>query len=194
MARRDQILDAAARLFAQKGFHTTTIRDIAKEAGIADGTIYNYFKNKTALLLGIFNRMRTLLEPDEHELSRLIEDDLPTFLRSFLQIPLNTLNQNDFQLFKVVIAEMMVNEELRQFYYGQILEPTLVFAEVYFEKWAHQHAVDNLDIALTVRSISSLLMGLMIQNILGDGTVREKWDELPQFLTDLLLGGLEQRQ
>ena len=42
-ARRNQILDAATKVFAEKGFHSTTIKDIAREAGIADGTIYNYF-------------------------------------------------------------------------------------------------------------------------------------------------------
>jgi TetR/AcrR family fatty acid metabolism transcriptional regulator len=193
-ARRNQILDAAAGLFAQQGFHITTIKDIAKEAGIADGTVYNYFKNKTALLLAIFNRMRSLVEPDERALQQLIAGDLPTFLRSFLQIPLNTLNQNDFQLFKVVISEMMVNEELRAIYHEQILEPTLMLAEGYFEKWAQRHAADKLDTALIVRSVSSLITGLMIQNIMGDTLLREKWDELPGFLTDLLLNGLEQNQ
>ena len=193
-ARRDQILDAAAKLFAQNGFHSTTIRDIAKEAGIADGTIYNYFRNKPALLLGIFDRMRSLLEPDPAEMVRLIEGDLRGFLRSFLQIPLNTLNQNDFELLKVVISEMMVNEELHALYYEQILEPTLMFAQGYFEKWAQQHSIDHLDIALTVRSISSLMIGLMVQNIMGDTILREKWDALPDFLTDLLLKGLERDQ
>ena len=38
-ARRNQILDAATKVFAEKGFHPTTIKDIATEAGIADGTI-----------------------------------------------------------------------------------------------------------------------------------------------------------
>ena len=193
-ARRDQILDAAAKLFAQNGFHSTTIRDIAKVAGIADGTIYNYFRNKPALLLGIFDRMRSLLEPDPAEMVRLIEGDLRGFLRSFLQIPLNTLNQNDFELLKVVISEMMVNEELHALYYEQILEPTLMFAQGYFEKWAQQHSIDHLDIALTVRSISSMMMGLMVQNIMGDTILREKWDALPDFLTDLLLKGLERDQ
>ena len=36
-ARRNQILDAATKVFAEKGFHPTTIKDIAREAGIADG-------------------------------------------------------------------------------------------------------------------------------------------------------------
>ena len=40
-ARRDQILKAAVAVFAEKGFQKATIRDVAKMAGIADGTIYN---------------------------------------------------------------------------------------------------------------------------------------------------------
>ncbi|MFL7790868.1 MAG: helix-turn-helix domain-containing protein, partial [Anaerolineae bacterium] len=42
-ARRNQILDAAAAVFAEKGFHRTTTKEIASRAGIAEGTIYNYF-------------------------------------------------------------------------------------------------------------------------------------------------------
>ena len=42
-ARRKQILDAATQVFAEKGFHRATIKDIARVAGIADGTIYTYF-------------------------------------------------------------------------------------------------------------------------------------------------------
>ncbi|HEY1012208.1 MAG TPA: helix-turn-helix domain-containing protein, partial [Herpetosiphonaceae bacterium] len=51
-ARRRQILDAAAAVFAQKGFHAATIRDIARHAGIAEGTIYTYFEHNAAVLLG----------------------------------------------------------------------------------------------------------------------------------------------
>ena len=52
-ARREQILDAATTVFAAKGFHRATIKEVARAAGVADGTIYNYFENKAALLLGL---------------------------------------------------------------------------------------------------------------------------------------------
>src|SRR5829696_7933532 len=55
--RRTQILDAAATVFAARGFHAATIKHIAQTAGIADGTIYIYFPNKTALLLGLLDRL-----------------------------------------------------------------------------------------------------------------------------------------
>ena len=63
--RRTQILDAATAVFAERGFHRTTIRDVAKAAGVADGTIYNYFDNKTALLLGIMDRLNETDRRDE---------------------------------------------------------------------------------------------------------------------------------
>jgi TetR/AcrR family fatty acid metabolism transcriptional regulator len=45
-----QILDAAIRVFAEHGYHQSTIAQIAREAGVADGTIYLYFKNKEDIL------------------------------------------------------------------------------------------------------------------------------------------------
>ena len=48
-ARRSQILDAATHVFSDKGYHQATIREVAQAAGIADGTIYNYFANKAAV-------------------------------------------------------------------------------------------------------------------------------------------------
>ena len=56
-ARRQQIIDAAIAVIAEQGFQRTTIKQIAGRAGVADGTIYNYFKNKDAILFAIVNRL-----------------------------------------------------------------------------------------------------------------------------------------
>jgi len=50
-----RILDSAVKIFADQGFHTSTISQIAREAGVADGTIYLYFKNKQDILFQFFN-------------------------------------------------------------------------------------------------------------------------------------------
>ena len=52
-ARKEQILGAAERTFAQKGFHESTIAEIAKEAKVSEGTIYEYFSSKEGLLFSI---------------------------------------------------------------------------------------------------------------------------------------------
>ena len=52
---REKILDAALHLFAQNGYHKTSISDIASNAEVAKGLIYNYFKSKEELLLEIIS-------------------------------------------------------------------------------------------------------------------------------------------
>ncbi len=49
-----QILSAAVKVFAEQGFFQSTVAQIAKRAGVADGTIYLYFKNKDDILIQIF--------------------------------------------------------------------------------------------------------------------------------------------
>jgi TetR/AcrR family fatty acid metabolism transcriptional regulator len=182
-ARRNQILDAAARVFAEKGFHPTTIKDIAREAGLADGTLYNYFENKTALLLGIMERMR------EHALQSAPPPppepiDLRSLMRLYLQI---VFEGQDFALTRVVISEMMVNAELRTRYQQTIMEPTLAMAAALFI----EYGLPPERVNLLVRVISGLVTGLVIQHILDDSFVQANWAELPARLTDLLLNGIE---
>ncbi|MFT5685924.1 MAG: TetR/AcrR family fatty acid metabolism transcriptional regulator [Myxococcota bacterium] len=59
--KRARIVDAAIEVFAAKGFHSARISDIARLAGVADGTIYLYFRNKEDLLLSIFEEKMELL-------------------------------------------------------------------------------------------------------------------------------------
>jgi TetR/AcrR family transcriptional regulator, fatty acid metabolism regulator protein len=67
--KRERILDAAVRVFARKGFHATRVSEVAKAAGVADGTIYLYFDSKEHLLVSLFeHRVERLLEYLEREL------------------------------------------------------------------------------------------------------------------------------
>lgn len=52
--KRERILDAAVRVFAQEGFYNAKVSEIARVAGVADGTIYLYFKSKDDLLISLF--------------------------------------------------------------------------------------------------------------------------------------------
>jgi AcrR family transcriptional regulator len=52
--RRRDLVDAAARVFARKGFHASRVGDIAEEAGVAHGLLYHYFRSKDEVLETIF--------------------------------------------------------------------------------------------------------------------------------------------
>src|SRR5919198_1457312 len=121
--RRAQILDAATKVFAARGFHRTTIRDVAKAAGVADGTIYNYFENKTALLLGILNRMNET-ERRKADLAQVVDTDMRSFMRHYFRQRFAVLTQGGPQVFQVVLSEVLVNGELRELYLEQVVAPT----------------------------------------------------------------------
>jgi TetR/AcrR family fatty acid metabolism transcriptional regulator len=59
--KRRQILDAAVRVFARQGFHSTRVADIADEAGVAYGLVYHYFQSKDEVLNELFSERWSLL-------------------------------------------------------------------------------------------------------------------------------------
>lgn len=185
-ARRNQILDAATKVFAEKGFHPTTIKDIASQAGIADGTIYNYFENKTALMLGIFERLN---ESDRRaeDFAQFATGDVRDFMKTYLRHRLTVVQDGNFEVFRVILSEIMVNKELRELFAQKILEPTFSIAETYFQQWAVQHKLSSINISLMMRAISGMVLGLIVERIIGDQTLESSWDELPAFLTDMIL-------
>ena len=55
--KRDRILKAAVKVFARKGYFAARVSDIARKAGVADGTIYLYFRNKEDILVSLFDEV-----------------------------------------------------------------------------------------------------------------------------------------
>src|SRR6266705_4781259 len=65
--KRARILDAAVKVFAERGYFSSTVAEIARAAGVADGTIYLYFKSKDDLLLRLFDEKMTDLLGEARE-------------------------------------------------------------------------------------------------------------------------------
>jgi len=188
-ARRNQILDAATQVFAQKGFHRATIKEIAHVAGIADGTIYTYFASKTEVLLGILNRLNESTERKQ-QLTPESEQDMRAFFTSYLRQRMALLWPNA-EVFQAVLPEMLVNEDLRELYYQQVLVPTFTVAEHYFRAQSGAGQIRSIDVPLAVRAVAGLLFGLLTFQLLGDEVIAQRWEELPEVLTTLLFDGLQ---
>jgi TetR/AcrR family fatty acid metabolism transcriptional regulator len=189
-ARRNQILDAATKVFAEKGFHRASVRAIARTAGISDGTIYNYFDNKTALLVGILNRLNQTEEREEHFRQEMaLEGEFKDFLVAYLRQRMALLWPN-IEVFKALLPEVMVNQELRELYYEQMIGPSFVIAERYFQLLVDQGQLRPIDVPLTVRTLASTLFGLLMMQILGDEEVASRWEELPEVIATMIVEGL----
>ncbi len=113
--RREQILDAALRVFAKKGFAKATNKDIAREAGITTGLIYHYFASKEGLLKAIFEERSPL------QLIRSISPEMlaqPTeqFLRFFAAQMLAVVeDEKTMQLVRVYLPEAIYNPQSAPF-------------------------------------------------------------------------------
>lgn len=188
-ARRTQILDAATTVFAEKGFHRATIKDIARAAGIADGTIYTYFPSKTDVLLSILNRLNESTER-EQQFAMGSEQDFRSFFVAYLHQRMTLLWPNA-EVFRVVLSEMLVNAELRDLYYQEVLVPTFKVAEQYFLVQGEEGYLRPINVPLTVRAIAATLLGLLIIQLLGDKEIAGRWEELPEVLTTLIFDGLK---
>ena len=59
--RREEIIQAASKIFTEKGYHLATIRNICKASGLGPGTLYNYIKKKEDILYLIYNQLTMML-------------------------------------------------------------------------------------------------------------------------------------
>jgi len=102
--RRQQILEAAVRVFARDGYHTSRVGDVAAEAGVAHGLVYHYFASKSALLEAVFTETwEGLLEA----IGRVEESGGPAReqLRQVAAIVLRTWRR-DPDLIRVLVREV----------------------------------------------------------------------------------------
>ena len=84
--RRDQIIQSAITLFKQKGFHRTTTREIAKEAGFSIGTLYEYIRTKEDVLLLVYESINDHVYQHLEKLTDVVEPslaDLITIIDSY---------------------------------------------------------------------------------------------------------------
>src|SRR2546422_5734011 len=85
-----QIIDAAIRVFARTGYYNSRVSDIAREAGIASGTIYLYFKTKDEILVTLFReKMAGFVGVLRKEIAG--EPDPPAKLRRLVRLHFSTL-------------------------------------------------------------------------------------------------------
>jgi TetR/AcrR family fatty acid metabolism transcriptional regulator len=88
--KRERILRAAVRVFARSGFYAARVSEVAKAAGVADGTIYLYFQSKDELLVSLFeDRVERLLAYLREELPKL--GGAPVKLRRIIELQLGLL-------------------------------------------------------------------------------------------------------
>lgn len=111
---RGRLQQASAKLFKEKGFSKTTVRDIAATVGIQSGSIFHHFKNKEQILKTVIvDAILRVLIPMREILSS--EDNIEDKFRSLILCELNAIHNEQLDGFRLMISEWRsLNEENRQ--------------------------------------------------------------------------------
>ncbi len=193
--RRDQILDAATRVFAEKGYHHATTKDIARVAGVAEGTIYLYFPSKAELLLALieyFNQSTTQTQ----DLTGNLDLSLRQLLTERLKNDLAKVGPQ-FDLFLAIIPEVLADPNLRPGYYERVIVPALNDLSEYAQLQEDRGGIRVANIPMAVRIFLATILGLEVLHILGDDPVRRAWqnpDNLAEDIAEVMFDGLQPRK
>lgn len=112
------ILVAATELFAEKGYAATSTSEIAKKAGVAEGTIFRHYKSKKDLLLTVVSpTMIKLIGPAvKKDINKILDTDYEDFQDFVRAMVVNRIQfvKNNIPLLRIVIQELPFHEELKK--------------------------------------------------------------------------------
>lgn len=190
--REGRILEAAAAVFARKGFHQATIREIAELADVADGTIYNYYANKRDLLMAMTRHV--IADSASDALTQFQAKDDRDFLMALLSERFGFLERN-LDFVRAMLAEVWTNEAFRQQYFGEVITPLLQLMEGYLQTRIHAGTIRPVDTGIVVRAMvgSFLIFLFLAQSEQGSLGVDVSVEDLVRELVDFFLLGLKAR-
>jgi TetR/AcrR family transcriptional regulator, fatty acid metabolism regulator protein len=113
-SKHDKIIEGAIKVFARKGFYNAKVSEIAREANVADGTIYLYFKNKDDILISLFEeKVDVIIHRMQEELKKV--DDPVDKIRTFVEHHMKLVKENKY-LSEVIQIELRQSSKFMRRY------------------------------------------------------------------------------
>ncbi|MGN2663009.1 TetR/AcrR family transcriptional regulator [Bacillus altitudinis] len=184
-----QIIDAAVVVIAENGYHQSQVSKIAKQAGVADGTIYLYFKNKEDILISLFKeKMGQFIERMENDIQKKpsAKEKLLLLIREHFHL----LSQDHHLALVTQLELRQSNLELRQ-KINEVLKGYLnMLDSILTEGKKTGEFRQNLDVRLARQMVFGTIDETATTWVMND----QKYDlpALAESVHDLLLNGIHQ--
>jgi AcrR family transcriptional regulator len=182
--RRHEIFHQAVKVFLKKGFHETSMREIAEQAGIGKSTLYDYFKTKDEVLLYFFeDQINDLTESAQKvALQNIAADER---LRQVMKIHLEFLQANKSLFMKLSLeAQRLKLESQKQVQKGRHAYQDLIRGLI--EEGIREGAFRNVDPLLSARMLINTLAPVVYTSR-PTGTPQEMMEET----MDIFLKGIQ---
>lgn len=183
-----QIVDAAVIVIAENGYHQAQVSKIAKEAGVADGTIYLYFKNKEDILISVFREKMAIFV---NNVEVILKQDIDTSEKLFRLIDSHfRILHEDRHLAIVTQLELrQSNKELR-LRINEVLKGYLMLLDAILKEGIVNGALDE---GLDIRLARQMVFGTIDETITSWVMNDQKYDlmKLSPKVHRLIMNGMK---
>jgi len=158
--RKQQILDSALAVFARKGFANSSTLEIARKAGVAQGTIFYYYPTKHDLLMAIAERYLAA-----QSFVELIKQPPPGDTVSVMAKIIHNRLKNaltNVDSLTVILSEIQRDSQLREYYRERVMEPLIGMASRCIESGVLENKLKSRDNDLTARIVMGVWIGLVL--------------------------------
>ncbi|MTK63470.1 MAG: TetR/AcrR family transcriptional regulator [Methanobacterium sp.] len=167
LTTKERIFEASVDLFSQKGFDAVSMREIGREVGIRESSIYNHYKNKDAILESIINHLIDELGAyslTEEEIDKLISDCPEMFFEIGSREFLNGMsNPNTEKIWRILSIEVFHNEKIKSFFVNELLESPINQWENIFTKMMKKGVIKEYDPRVLAREYFSFALYLFFE-------------------------------
>ncbi|MBN1873507.1 MAG: TetR/AcrR family transcriptional regulator [Anaerolineae bacterium] len=189
--RRQEIMTAAAQVFAEQGYAYATTKEIAAVADMAEGTLYNYFPGKRDILLAIADEMQCIAEQLFAEAGSLENRrDMVFLVERGLEMFVARLNFT-----RILLLEALVDDVILQEFVQQRLNYIAALVATFINERIEAQVFREVDSGMTTRMVLGMVLALMLPVLRGVQAppTPVQCHDLAVAVVDLLLDGLRVR-
>lgn len=190
--RKEQILNAAFTVFSEKGFASATTAEIARLAGVAEGTIYIYFKSKRDLLIAVVRNMIITMSLVD-TIKKLPRNDIGAVLKGVLQNRLSLAGGGSIDKMPSMMLEIQRDPELKTIWAEQVIVPFMAKIDAMFGTLVPMGKFRESEPAIIARAVGGLVIGfIMLSMMEGDLSPLKKLpqEKIVDSLVDFILNGI----
>lgn len=194
--REKDIMEAAIKIFSEKGYNAATTSEISKEAGIAEGTLFRYFKNKKALLTKIIMFSSKVIGKSiiTDRLNKIIEENKDKGIKEILKLiildRIDLLEKNK-KIFKIVVTEIQYQEDLKEAFVNNIIFAVKDMAYGYIENNAEiKEKLKDLDLMVVGRTLIGSVIMLVMQEEFFPNLIKVDREVQVEQMVEMFLYGL----
>ena len=195
----ERILEAAINIFSEKGYSAATTSEIAREAKVAEGTIFKYYPRKKDLLHGVVLKFidvfgETVVFSSLEQVIKENRDKPVEQLFKAIMRDRAKLFQRYFPLFKIIFYEIQFHEDVRELFYNKIAKKAIQIGKEIFEEGKIKGEFRDVDSMVAVRSFMGMLFLMLVQReFMPSENATDSLEEEMDILIDILLNGVKAR-